>query len=356
LQGEAGGSRTLHQRHASSRALRRFLPGIPPVSLLSSRPIGPPSPTAPPSRLPHAPTLVCCSTALGSARVAETFLMAGSLLVLIQQMSSHRRNPHLRRQCRPASSPSALPHLCSSGGETSLGGWGSTGRGGGPLAGTRLGLRSSAARPCPSPIVTHSDSWRARPLGRPLLTELGLPKLTGCYATAAASASYLLALPLLRPAELCTSSAKHPPEEDEGGRVRDVLYLQIHDVLPRPRLLICHMRCATRILLPRRVYEHLGTYHQETGRRLHNSQVEGQAHAVGSAAWNCRTGLAALSLPRSLGETWTSKGKNPWAGKPPEPLWSSQFTFHTLRELSHKMAPTAPLTVSRPSKQVTDRA
>lgn len=39
------------------------------------------------------------------------YLRLGSLLVLIQQMSSHRRKPHLRRQCRPASSPSALPHL-----------------------------------------------------------------------------------------------------------------------------------------------------------------------------------------------------------------------------------------------------
>lgn len=39
------------------------------------------------------------------------YLRVGSLLVLIQQMSSQRRKPHLRRQCRPASSPSALPHL-----------------------------------------------------------------------------------------------------------------------------------------------------------------------------------------------------------------------------------------------------
>jgi hypothetical protein len=43
------------------------------------------------------------------------YLRLESLLVLIQQMSSHRLKPHLRRQCRPASSPSALPHLAPHG-------------------------------------------------------------------------------------------------------------------------------------------------------------------------------------------------------------------------------------------------
>uniref|UniRef100_A0A182QAG3 Uncharacterized protein n=1 Tax=Anopheles farauti TaxID=69004 RepID=A0A182QAG3_9DIPT len=33
-----------------------------------------------------------------------------SMFVRIQQMSSHRRKPHLRRQLRPMSSPSELPH------------------------------------------------------------------------------------------------------------------------------------------------------------------------------------------------------------------------------------------------------
>jgi len=57
----------------------------------------------------RARALLCCSTECASGRSAPR--RSGDTFVFIQQMSSQRRKPHLRRQCRPASRPSALPHL-----------------------------------------------------------------------------------------------------------------------------------------------------------------------------------------------------------------------------------------------------
>ena len=55
-------------------------------------------------------TLVCCKTAFASCLTVEA-LREGSWFVFTQQMSSHLRKPHFFKQCRPASKPSALPHL-----------------------------------------------------------------------------------------------------------------------------------------------------------------------------------------------------------------------------------------------------
>ena len=60
----------------------------------------------------HLRTLVRTRTELCSWCTADRyFLLPWSLLVLIQQMSSLRLKPHLLRQWRPASRPSAHPHL-----------------------------------------------------------------------------------------------------------------------------------------------------------------------------------------------------------------------------------------------------
>ena len=48
------------------------------------------------------------------------------------------------------------------------------------------------------------------------------------------------------------------PEEDKGWHISDVFNLQLHDLLPGPRLNITHVRRPPGILLPRRVDQHLG--------------------------------------------------------------------------------------------------
>ena len=57
-----------------------------------------------------AQTLVCWSVEWKSWWM-EAPLSCLEVLALIQQMSSQRLKPHFCRQCRPASRPSALPHL-----------------------------------------------------------------------------------------------------------------------------------------------------------------------------------------------------------------------------------------------------
>lgn len=53
-----------------------------------------------------------CSFVLWRTALLSRFLLCPGLLILvrIQQMSSHRLKPHLRRQKRPISNPSLLPH------------------------------------------------------------------------------------------------------------------------------------------------------------------------------------------------------------------------------------------------------
>lgn len=53
-----------------------------------------------------------CSLVLWSTALLSKFLLCPGLLMLvrIQQISSHRLKPHLRRQNRPMSNPSLLPH------------------------------------------------------------------------------------------------------------------------------------------------------------------------------------------------------------------------------------------------------
>lgn len=53
-----------------------------------------------------------CSLVLWSTALLSRFLLCPGLLMLvrIQHMSSHRLKPHFRRQKRPISSPSLLPH------------------------------------------------------------------------------------------------------------------------------------------------------------------------------------------------------------------------------------------------------
>jgi hypothetical protein len=97
--------------------------------------------------------LLCCSTECASGRSAPR--RSGDTFVLIQQMSSQRRKPHLRRQCRPASRPSALPHLQARPGPAACRpGWmtGWTGRPGLGWAGM-LGWLAAAACPSPSKQV-----------------------------------------------------------------------------------------------------------------------------------------------------------------------------------------------------------